>query len=68
LSDFFFLLCVEGLSSLLRHEEESGGLQGFLVFQGASISHLLFTDSSLILMKVDASNAYSLESVVYILC
>jgi hypothetical protein len=61
LSPYLFLLCSEGLSSLLEHEEVSGGIQSVRVCHNApSISHLLFADDSLILMKADVSNATTL--------
>jgi hypothetical protein len=34
LSPYLFLLCAEGLSSLLAHEEGTGGLQGVRVCRG----------------------------------
>jgi hypothetical protein len=62
LSPYLFLLCVEGLSSLLLHEEEVGGIDGVRVCRNApSVSHLLFADDSLILMKADMNNATSLQ-------
>ena len=52
LSPYLLLLCSEGLSSLLAHEEEVGALEGIRVCRNApSISHLLFADDSFILMK-----------------
>jgi hypothetical protein len=62
LSPYLFLLCAEGLSSLLLHEEEVGGIDGVRVCRNApSVSHLLFADDSLILMKADMNNATSLQ-------
>ena len=60
LSPYLFLLCAEGLTSLLNFEEESGHLMGVKVCRGA-LSHLLFADASLILMRADAGNASSLH-------
>jgi hypothetical protein len=52
LSPYLFLVCAEGLSTLLLHEEEVGGIDGLRVCRNAlSVSHLLFADDSLILMK-----------------
>lgn len=44
------------------HEEEVGNLLGVKVCRDApSVSHLLFADDSLILMRADATNATSLR-------
>jgi hypothetical protein len=69
LSPYLFLICAEGLSSLLLHEEEVGGIDGLRVCRNApSVSHLLFVDDSLILMKVDMNNATSLQHVLDTYC
>jgi hypothetical protein len=69
LSPYLFLLCGEGLSSLLAYEEENGGIQGIRVCRSApSVSHLFFADDSLILMKADASNATSLRNALDMYC
>jgi hypothetical protein len=61
LSPYLFLICAEGLSSCLLHVEEIGGIEGVKVYRGApSVSHLLFADDSLILLKADLNNAISL--------
>lgn len=62
---YVFLICAEGLSSLLLHEEEASGIDGIKVCIGApSVSHLLFADDSLVLMKEDLLNAASLQQVL----
>jgi hypothetical protein len=69
LSPYLFLLCAEGLSSLLLYEEEVGGIDGVRVCRNApSVSHLLFADDSLILMKADLTNATSLQHVLDTYC
>jgi hypothetical protein len=69
LSPYLFLLCVEGLSSLLLYEEEVGGINGVRVCRNApSVSHLLFADNSLILMKAGMNNATSLQCVLDTYC
>ena len=61
LSRYLFLLCAEGLSSLLLYEE-SGNLLGVKICRDAPlVSHLLFDDDSLILMRADITNARSLR-------
>ena len=69
LSPYLFLLCSEGLSSMIRHEEELGNLTGVKVCREApAVSHLLFADDSLILMKADESNAASLQRALNSYC
>jgi hypothetical protein len=69
LSPYLFLLYAEGLSSLLLYEEEVGGIDGVRVRRNApSVSHLLIADDSLILMKVDMTNATSLQQALDIYC
>jgi hypothetical protein len=47
------------------YEEEVGGIDGVRVCRNApSVSHLLFADDSLILMKVDMNNTTSLQWVL----
>jgi hypothetical protein len=69
LSPYLFLLCAEGLSSLLLYEEEVGGIAGVRVCRNApSFSHLLFADDSLIIMKAVTNNATSLQQVLDTYC
>jgi hypothetical protein len=54
LSVYLFLLCAEGLTSLIKSEEEAGNILGVKVCRAApTVSHLLFADDSLILMRAD---------------
>jgi hypothetical protein len=51
------------------HEEEVGGIEGIRVCRNApSVSHLLFADDSLILMRADVDNATSLQRVLDAFC
>ena len=69
LSPYLFLLCAEGISSMLQFEEEAGGIEGIRVCRNApSVSHLLFADDSLILMRADVLNAASLQQVLDSYC
>lgn len=69
LSPYLFLICSEGLSSLLSYEEEVGGLEGIRVCRNApSISHLPLVDDSLILMRADEHNANTLKRVLDTYC
>jgi hypothetical protein len=57
-----FLLCPEGLTSLITHEEEQGHLVGVKVCRGHRQFHIfLFADDSLILMRADVENTNSLR-------
>ena len=50
---------------MLHYEEEVGGMDGIRVCRNApSVSHLLFADDSLILMRADVMNATSLQNVL----
>jgi hypothetical protein len=65
LSPYLFLLCAEGLSSLFLYEEEVGGIDGVRVCRNApSVSHILFADDSLILMRADMKTATSLQQLI----
>jgi hypothetical protein len=69
LSPYLFLFCAEGLSSCLLNTEEIGGIEGVKVCRNApSVSHLLFADDSLILLKADLNNAISLKQVLDTYC
>jgi hypothetical protein len=69
LSPYLFLLCAKGLSSLLLHDEEVGGIDGVRVCRNAPlVSHLLFAHDSLILTKADMNNATSLQRVLDTYC
>ena len=47
LSPYLFILCVEGLSSLIRHELDYGILLRVKICRGAPIiSHMLFADDN----------------------
>ena len=69
LSPYLFLLCVEALSSLLQREENNGNIVGVRVCRDApQISHLLFADDSLILMRADGANAECLRDILDAYC
>jgi hypothetical protein len=69
LSPYLFLICAKGLSSALAHEEEVHGIEGVRVGRNAPlVSHLLFVDYSLILMKASMINATSLIQVLFQYC
>lgn len=58
LSPYFFVLCTEGLVSLLRQADLEGNLRGIWVCRGAlPINHLLFVNDSLIFYKVERNSS-----------
>ena len=51
---YLFLLCAKGFSSLLAKAQEEGRLHGVSIcWRAPTISHLLFTDDSLLFCKVN---------------
>jgi len=65
LSPYLFLLCAEGFSALLRKAETIGEIGGVKICQGApSISHPLFADDSLILVRANGEDATKLQSIL----
>ncbi|XP_035547368.1 uncharacterized protein LOC118348906 [Juglans regia] len=49
LSPYLFLLCVEGLSTLINHAESKGELKGVSVARGGTrVTHLLFADDCVV--------------------
>lgn len=64
LSSYFFLLCAEGLSTLLNKVKEQGDFHGIRVVRGATrVSHLLLADDSLIFAKATKIDDDSLMEV-----
>ncbi|KAL5542776.1 hypothetical protein UlMin_010486 [Ulmus minor] len=65
LSPYLFLLCGEGLSSLLHHYEQSGKLQGLRCgIGGPTISHLLFADDSLFFIEAKITACAALKEAL----
>ena len=70
LSPYLFLMVAEGLSCMIRKAEERGDLEGVKVCsrEAPTISHLLFADDSLILMKANMKNADCLADILSTYC
>jgi hypothetical protein len=57
--------CEESFSALLQQAEQDGRIAGAKVCQAApSISHLLFTDDSLILIRANEEDAQHLQDIL----
>ncbi|KAL5550226.1 hypothetical protein UlMin_000402 [Ulmus minor] len=65
LSPYLFLLCGEGLSSLLHRYEQNGDLQGLRCgLRGPTISHLLFADDSLFFLEAQLATCTNLKEIL----
>jgi uracil-DNA glycosylase len=60
-------LCAEGFSGLINAAEERGSIQGVTICAGApSITHFLFADDLLLLLKANEENTTHLRQVLQI--
>jgi len=65
LSPYLFLLCAETFSALLKEGECDGSLAGVKICHSApSISHLLFADDSLILIRATEGDSRQLQKIL----
>lgn len=65
LSPFLFLICSEGLSSLIRLAIQGGCLKGVKASRkGPSISHLLFADYSILFEQAISCGAQVLKDIL----
>lgn len=65
LSPYLFLLCAEGLTSLLHRAERQGLIHGIAASKnGPKISHLLFADDSLLLTRATTEECRQVLSIL----
>jgi hypothetical protein len=62
ISPYLFLLCVQGLSCVLKGEGADCHINGVQISCSSSkVNHLLFADDCLLFFKADASNAHVVQ-------
>lgn len=65
LSPYLFILCVEGLTSLIRRAESRGDIHGTRICRGApSISHLLFADDSFLFFRATQKECEVMKNIL----
>lgn len=67
LSPYLFIICVEGLSSLIRDAEERDVISGTSICRGAPpVSHLLFADDCFLFFKAEENQAHNINNILNI--
>ncbi|KAL8146232.1 hypothetical protein AgCh_004104 [Apium graveolens] len=65
MSPYIYILCAEGLSSIIKRNEEAGLIHGCSVARGApAISHLLFADDCYFFFKAIESEARVMKNII----
>jgi hypothetical protein len=65
LSPYLFILCAEGLSSLIRRAKITGDLTGTAICRGAPrVTHLLFADDCFLFFKACDRQAQTMKSIL----
>lgn len=65
LSPYLFLFVAEGLSALIRRQEEMGTLHGVAVARGAPrVSHLFFADDSFLFFRANTLEARIVKEIL----
>ena len=65
LSPYLFIICAEGLSSLIREAERRNEIRGAMICTGAPIiSHLLFADDCFLFFKACESEAIVMKNIL----
>jgi hypothetical protein len=67
LSPYFFILCVEGLSSLLHKAEKDRRITGLpIVRSGMRLNHLFFVDDSFLFCKANIPEWLNIQDILAI--
>lgn len=65
ISPYLYILCAEGLSSIIRRHEDVSLVHGCSIARGAPpISHLLFADNCYVFFKATIQEARSMKSIL----
>ncbi|KAH9697393.1 reverse transcriptase domain-containing protein [Citrus sinensis] len=65
LSLYLFIICAEGLSSLIRTKEREGLLHGVTIARGApTVSHLFFADNSFLFFQANVNEAALIKELL----
>jgi len=65
LSPYLFIICAEGLSSLIRKAEASGTIHSVKICNNAPIvSHLLFADDCFLFIRDEPSKAMIMKNIL----
>lgn len=68
MSPYLFLLCIEGLSTLIKKAVEEGKMGGIAVSRGGpKLSHLFFADDSLIFCKASMEECNELQKILQVM-
>ncbi|KAL8146786.1 hypothetical protein AgCh_004504 [Apium graveolens] len=65
ISPYIYILCAEGLSTMLRRKEEEGHIHGISIARGApKISHLLFADDCYLFFNATGEEARNMKNIL----
>ncbi|XP_074328042.1 uncharacterized protein LOC141665954 [Apium graveolens] len=65
ISPYLYIMCAEGLSAIIRRNEEAGLIHGCRIARGApSISHLLFADDCYMFFKAAKGESSTLKGIL----
>lgn len=66
LSPYLFIVCVEGLTALIKHAESRGDLRGIKICRGAPIiSHLLFANDSFLFFRFNEREVAVMKNILF---